>query len=451
VYRSSILALLSASLFWTPHGAAQQPTARADHVVLISIDGFRPEFYLDERWPAPTLQQMAREGVHAKAVRGIFPTVTFPAHTTLVTGALPARHGIHHNAPFEPTGQTGRWYWEAEAIRAPTLWEAVRQSGGSSAAVLWPVTRGAAIEWNLPDIGIGENAIVPLAAATTPAGLIGEIEREATGRLGRHSLQGMAQLDHSGAMAAHLLERYRPKLLLVHLIATDHFQHQQGREGPLVRRAVAAADRAVGRIREAAERAGIAGRTAFIVTGDHGFVDVQTQVNPNVWLSAAGLMEARPDRGRWLATFHGGGGSTFLHLNPLRRRQATVDQVRALLERLPAGERRLFRIVERAELDRVGADPAAALALAARPGVTFGDAAGGSALRPASGGAHGYFPDLPEIHTGLIGWGAGFRAGAVTPLLGQEDVAPLVAALLALPFRAPDGVLHPGLLTTAEK
>jgi hypothetical protein len=214
---------------------------------------------------------------------------------------------------------------------------------------------------------------------------------------------------------------------------------------------MAAADRAVGRILEAAERAKIVGRTAFIVTGDHGFVDVHTQLNPNVWLTAAGLMEDRPDRGRWLATFHGAGGATFLHVNAQSGRQTTVESVRALLERLPAGERRLFRIVDRVELDRVGANPSAAFALAAERGVTFGEKAAGPALRPASGGAHGYFPDFAEIHTGFVGWGAGFRVGAVAPLLGQENVAPLVAALLNLPFRAPDGILHSGLLAAAPE
>lgn len=215
----------------------------------------------------------------------------------------------------------------------------------------------------------------------------------------------------------------------------------------MVRRTVAAADRAVARVREAAERAGILERTSIIITGDHGFVDVHTAVNPNVWLVEAGLLEATPDRGRWSASFHGNGGSTFLHLNGQGGRAGTVARVRTKLEALPAGERRLFRIVERAELDRLGADPAAALALAAVRGVTFGERAIGAAIGAAAGGAHGYLPDFKDIETGLVGWGAGMRAGAVAPLLAQEDVAPLVAALLGIPFTAPDGVLHPGLLT----
>ena len=72
-----------------------------DHVVLISIDGFRPEFYQDTTWPAPMIQQMAQEGAQARAVRGVFPSVTYPSHTTMITGSVPRRHGIYYNTPFQ--------------------------------------------------------------------------------------------------------------------------------------------------------------------------------------------------------------------------------------------------------------------------------------------------------------------------------------------------------------
>src|SRR5215831_9264385 len=94
------------------------------HVVLVSIDGFRPDFYLDPSWNMPNLRHLMQEGVYAESVKGVFPTVTYPSHTTIITGALPAKHGIYYNAPFEPEGPTGKWYWEKKLIRVPTLWDA---------------------------------------------------------------------------------------------------------------------------------------------------------------------------------------------------------------------------------------------------------------------------------------------------------------------------------------
>src|SRR3954469_11939696 len=128
------------------------PAPRAEHVIMVSIDALRPEFYCDESWPAPTLQQLAFEGVTADAVRTVFPALTYPAHTTLVTGALPASHGIFHNRPFVAEGRSEAWAWEASRIRVPTLRDAVRAAGGTTASVGWPVTVGAPIDWNVPDV-----------------------------------------------------------------------------------------------------------------------------------------------------------------------------------------------------------------------------------------------------------------------------------------------------------
>lgn len=428
----------------------------ADHVVLISVDGFRPEFYLDERWPAPMLQRMAREGAHARAVRGVMPTVTYPSHTTLVTGAVPARHGILYNQPFEAGGQSGRWYVEHDSIRVPTLWDAVRAAGGTTAAISWPVTVGAPIDWNVPEFwsvrgregeltGAAAHAAA-LRSRVTPPGLLEEIEAAALGRFpdfywGRNR----SREDAVGAMAGYLIERYRPNLLLVHLNQTDYHQHAFGREHPEVRLALAAVDRAIARMVEAAGRAGILERTAFVITGDHGFVDIDTRIQPNVWLVEAGLHGDRPDRGAWRAAFHPAGGSAFLRLRAPGD-SATLDQLRRILADLPEGVRARFRVIEGAELAALGADPTSPLALVAAPGNAFGGELTGPAVHPASGGAHGYHPDVPQVHTGFVAWGAGVQGGSVIERMALTDVAPVVATLLALDFAAPDGTLRPGIL-----
>ena len=179
-----------------------------DHVVLISIDGFRPEFYLDTSWPAPTIQQMAREGVHATAVRGVFPSETYPSHTTIVTGAFPSRHGIHYNTPFEPEGQSGRYHWYASAIRVPTLWDAVQQAGLKSASIGWPVSVDAPLDWNIPEIWSVEQDVdlmTTIRSATRPAELFPEIEREATGILTASDFADrLIREDRTGVIAGYL-------------------------------------------------------------------------------------------------------------------------------------------------------------------------------------------------------------------------------------------------------
>ncbi len=445
----SLVARITGVLFGLVLSLACADSRHPDHVVLISIDGFRPDFYQDTTWPAPMIQQLAQEGAQARAVRGVFPSVTYPSHTTMITGAIPRRHGIYYNTPFEPEGQTGRWYWHASAIRVPTLWDAVREAGLKSASLGWPVSVGAPIAWNIPEFWSLERDVPALDAirsATRPLELFAEVEREATGPFTDSDFEDrLLRDDRIGVAAAYLLEQYRPALLTVHLIAVDHFQHESGRDAPMVRRAVATVDRAVRYVVEAAQRSGIQSRTAFIVTGDHGFVDVDTLVAPNVWLVEAGMMEAQRDRGDWRAAFHRTGGSVFLHLRDPEDQEA-VSEVRALLARLPGDTQRLFRMIERDELDRIGADPAVPLALSALPGTSFSASFRPPAVREAEGGNHGHFPDLPQVHTGFVGWGIGFRSGAIVSSMGMADLAPLISELLEIPFEAPDGVIPTSLL-----
>ncbi len=458
----SLILLLTLTLAAAPRpalaftGAPNDTTPRADHVVLISVDGLRPEFYLEERWPAPMLQRMAAEGTHAKWVRGVTPTVTYPSHTTVVTGALPARHGIWHNRPFEAEGPSGRWNVESERIRVPTLWDAVAEAGGTSAGISWPVSVGAAIDWNIPEFWsvsgregelTGEAAhTFALRSRVTPRGLLEEIEDSALGPFPPYYWgRNRSREDAVGAMAGYLIERYRPNLLVVHLSQTDWHQHAFGREHPEVRLAVGAVDRAIARMVEAVERAGTLERTAFVVTGDHGFVDVDTRLSPNVWLVEAGLHGAGPGRGEWKAAFHPAGGSAFLRLRDPGD-EATLAAVRRILAELPSGIRSLFRVVEREELVELGADPESPLALAALPGVYLDGGTEAPALGSASGGSHGYFPHVPQVGTGFVAWGAGVAAGETIAVMGLQDVAPVVAALLGLEFVAPDGVLRPGVL-----
>ena len=443
--RASVIAALCLAI-----GSSAWAAPLADHVVLVSVDGFRPDFYLDREWPAPTIQQMAEEGVKAERVRSVFPSVTYPAHTTVVTGALPARHGVYYNNPFEATGQTGRWYWDYEALETPTLWTALHGQGKKTAAISWPVTQNAPIDWLVPEVWSleGDDRLKPMREGTRPRTLWAEIEEKATGILdaGSYSSAYIGRDLKTGAAAAFVLETYKPSLLAFHLIGTDHFMHQVGREGHIVRRAVATADSAINAVLEAAQRAGILDRTAFIVTGDHGFVDVHTSVAPNVWLAEAGLMETQEDRGEWRATFHTAGGAAFLHLKDPND-SAALGQVKKILRNLPPRIQKLFRVIDRDGLDAAGAAPDAALALASGLGVVFSARADGPVVGPADGGTHGFYPsDFPEIYTGFVGWGAGFKEGRTVHLMGLEDIAPIIAALLDFPFDAPDGTVLQGIL-----
>jgi hypothetical protein len=422
-----------------------EPLAR--HVVLVSIDGLRPEYYLDERWPAPATRQVYLHGAHARAVRTVFPSLTYPGHVTLVTGAWPARHGVVNNRVVGPVDDPP-WLTRASDIKVPALWDAVRAGGGTTAALNWPLSAGAPIDWNVPDVWPG--SVDRLIAATREAsspGTFDELEREACGRLRVENFNSrlIAHDVRLASMASYLYERHRPTLTLVHCEGAVQIQQEPDWRNARRPRALAAADLVVSLLLELIERAKQWNDTALIVTGDHGMAEVHTQLRPNIWLVEAGLRPPRfADGAEWRASFHALGGSAVLRVN--EPREANLAAVRELLDALPASTRALFRVVEREELAALGSDPEAPIALAAAPGFVIDDRTDPPVQQPNPGMSHGHHPDLTDMDTGLVAMGAGIRAGACAPEMPLTAVAPLVAALLGLDFAAPDGELYVGLL-----
>src|ERR1700733_15439141 len=159
--------------------AAGSP-AFAASVLMISVDGLKPEYVLEadaHGLKIPFLRGLLREGTYARGVTGVWPTVTYPSHTTLLTGLSPAEHGIYNNLEFDPKNTfANAWFWYAQQIRAPTLWQAAHEAGLSTASIGWPVSVGAtAVDFLIPEYwrgagftGVDSPRGPELAAAAPP-------------------------------------------------------------------------------------------------------------------------------------------------------------------------------------------------------------------------------------------------------------------------------------------
>jgi predicted AlkP superfamily pyrophosphatase or phosphodiesterase len=401
------------------------------HVVVITVDGSRPDFYLDPSWHADNIRALMAGGAYAKGVNSVFPSMTYPSHTTIVTGVQPAKHGIYYNNMFEPNGPTGKMYWNDSSIKVPTIWAAAKQKGMTVAALFWPVSADAPVDYNIPDIGsMGEKV---REKYSKPAGFVDELRKNV---FGGDSISYGRDVNVA-KIAAYVIKKAQPNLMTIHFFSVDHHEHMQGRDGDLVRAAVRGADSAVGIIVNALKEAKILSETVIIITGDHGFVDVKESVNPNVWLKQAGLLtDVKADD--WKAQFFSVGGSTYLYLKDRKDKQ-TLKQVAHLLDTLPTEEKKLFRVISRKKLEEIGGNPEVELALSGLEGASFGNSDKGPAVKPGHGGSHGYFPDFFEIRTGYVINGPGIRKGAVIEEMNQRDQAAIIAKLLGLDFPSAEG------------
>jgi predicted AlkP superfamily pyrophosphatase or phosphodiesterase len=414
-------------------------------LVMISVDGLRPDYITEadaHGAKVPNLRRFLSEGTYAEGVAGVLPTVTYPSHTTLVTGVWPAKHGIFANTTFDPLQQNNQgWYWYAEDIRVPTLWDAAAAAGRTTASIQWPVTVGARITWNIPEYW---RASTPddrkLLRAVSTRGLL----EEAKGELGeyRGGIDTSAEADQSrGRFAEWILEKKHPGLLTLHLSALDHVEHETGPFSPESIAVLEIIDATIGRIRDTAERL-VPGRAYLAVVSDHGFVRTDAQLNLFPVFRDANLITLN-DKGKitdWKAMPWVTGGSAAIMLKDPND-AATLTQVRELLAHVASDPANgIDRILEAAELHQRGGYPPASFFVGLKAGWRTGAAADGPVLSKTKvAGTHGGLPDLVDLRAAFFIVGPGVPRGRLLGVIDMRDVAPTLAHEAGLALPSADG------------
>lgn len=414
-------------------------------LVMISVDGLRPDYvtqadaYITK---IPNLRRFLLEGTYASGVTGVIPTVTYPSHTTLVTGVWPGKHGIYGNTTFDPLQKNYQgWYWYAEDLRVPTLWSAAHDAGRTTASVQWPVTVGAQIDWNIPELwraGTPEDAKL-LRAVSTP-GLLQDAAKAIGEYRGGIDASGEGDLVRA-KYAAWLLKNKRPGFLTLHLTALDHTEHESQPFSPEAMATLEVIDAAIGEVRAAAEQAA-PGRAIIVVVSDHGFTKYDQQLNLFAAFREAKLF-ATDDKGNitdWRAMpWVTGGSAAIVVKNP--NDADALAEVRTLLNKLAEDpENGIDRVIEAEELHQLGGYPNASFFVSLKPGWRTGSSVNGpvhSKVKP--GGTHGAMPDQPDLRAAFFVIGPGIPAGKNLGLIDMRDIATTLAVKAGLKLPSADG------------
>ena len=424
-------------------GAAAAKSVRPVSLVLVSVDGLRPDYVLEADGyglAVPNLRRFVTEGAFASGVAGVAPTITFPSHVTQVTGVSPARHGILANEPFSPAGEDERIScWTADDIRVPTLWDAAADQGFVTSSVDWPATAGARITYNIPQYWRPRSAQErKLQRLLVTPGLFAETEK----RLGPYPASHLWSVDQDERRAAfniYLIETRKPRLHLAYLAGLDEASHASGPFSPSAAAALERIDAMVGRIHRAAEANGPA---IVAVSSDHGFRRTRHELHLNAALREAGLIQLGPEGGiaSWRAWAWGMGGSAAIVLRDPRDRaaRATVARVLADLEGDPRAG--ITRVLRGGEVAATGGFEGAAFVVGLRGEHRFGDDLYGPTVRDGElWGTHGNLPDDRDMDAAFFLVGPGIPAGRRLGRIDMRDVAPTLAARLDLTLPAAEG------------
>jgi predicted AlkP superfamily pyrophosphatase or phosphodiesterase len=449
------LVLLAALSLSMPRTAAAAPALTPQterYVVLISVDGLASYYLEDAGAMMPTMRRLALEGVSADRMKCSFPTVTWPNHTTLVTGVHPAKHGVIGNNYWNRTTNgmvpliPDPLFDKDEIVKVPTIYDVAHDAGLKTAGVVWPATRNASkLDWTMPDIFsdvlFQKYSTRSLLTELKVAGIPYEMQ-ETWCRTNKGEDRDIMY----ASTAAHILRRHKPNLLLLHLVELDHVEHAKGPQSPEAYNAVRFADKRVQQVMDAIEAAGLKDKATVIVTSDHGFAPYRQQIQPNVKLKQEGLLKLDGTKiTSRQATALAQGGSCFIYVLDNANHDRIARRLAGVFKKVEGVE----SVIEAKDFAKHGlANPErnpqmADLVLSAKEGYSFSDNANGDVVvTPPSDnvkGTHGHDPANPKLYGTFIAWGSGIKAGARLKEMNNIDVAPTIARLMGVRMKDTDG------------
>jgi predicted AlkP superfamily pyrophosphatase or phosphodiesterase len=443
--------IVACALFLLSIAAAPQPQAR--HVVVISLDGFPASALDDPQLPLPTLRLLASRGAVAGSMRPVNPTVTWPNHTSLVTGVTAAKHGVLFNGSLiREAGVPPRvepWRDKDLMVRGRTLYDLAHARGLTTAQVDWVAIHNApTITWAFaerPD----PSATIPRELVT--AGTVAQTDVD--GFASRH----IVVRDQIWTDAAvHIIRKHKPNLLLFHLLNLDSTQHRYGPRTHAALTTMAHLDARVQTVLNAVEEAGLTSRTTVIVVSDHGFKTVKRQIRLNAAFADAGLLQVQDGKVvSCQAYVVPEGGSAIVYVTV----PDPSGEILARAKKVIDGVEGIDAIVEPDGYAELGLPlptddhQMGALFVIPKTGYAFNAAATAPIVIDAVEGglgAHGYVSSDPELGALFIASGAGIKRGVRVNAIENVDVAPTIARLLGLQLDGADGRVLEELLTNSK-
>lgn len=451
--RSLAPLLIAAAVIISRPGAAQTNAGNAADriVVMISVDGLAADYLDDPKADMPTIRKLAAEGARAASMKAVTPTVTWPNHTTLVTGDYPARHGIVGNNYLDrATGKkvtliADPVFDKEQVVKVPTIYDVAKSNGLKTAAVRWPATRNApTLDWTTPDVrtvDLARQYMTPvLAAECKEAGI--DIFRVPPA--GENEIEARPVDETHKQLFNLILQKHRPNLALMHLENVDHTQHLRGPRTQAAYEAIKRADTQVSQMLDEIQRA-YPGRATVFIVSDHGFSAINRQIFPNIILRKAGLSEdTGKKKTRGDVEMATQGGSAFLYIRDGADRAKVTAKVKKAFRDVEG----IMSVVTADEFSKYGvADPkvdphAPDIILFAKEGYSLGDTAAGQLPfkdKPERKGSHGHDPNIPNLRATFVAWGVGIKPGSKLGDISNVDVAPTIAAVLGVPLPDTDG------------
>ncbi len=415
-------------------------------LIIISFDGLATEdiAYLREKTGFKRFLERASGSAHVKS---IYPSVTYPAHASIITGCYPKRHAIVDNTKNQPQRyQNPDWFWYKKDIKVETLYDIAKQKGYSIAALLWPTTGRADIDYNMPEIFSNRKWTSQMMVSLYAGSPIFQSNMSLKHGALRDGKNQPALDNFTHAVTLSTLSDHQPDMLLAHYTDLDSIRHLYGHSG---KEAMASLDRHDVRLNQLMDALAEIEKykdAYIVILGDHSSIDVTHGMSLNKMLIDWGYLKQRDDRFYDVKAFAKScDGSSYIYLYD----ESIKADLSAKIKQLQSNYSDAFYIVEREQMDIMGADETAFLMLEALPPYHFVEDALTSFIEHISNipyykgnnltAVHGFDPNRSNYDTVFFLRGPKLAAGVDLGAMSLVDIAPTIASVMGWQMKDVDG------------
>jgi predicted AlkP superfamily pyrophosphatase or phosphodiesterase len=447
--------LITSTRIYAKDNDAKLTNASRPNVLLISIDGLKPEYILNaDKYDLkiPNIKNFIKNGSYApKGILGVMPTMTYPSHAAIMTGTNPATNGIENNFIFNPDAHEDWYFFVSKQV--DNLWSAATKNGYITANLGIPVSIGANINYNFPTLRITTRKIdlQYINQLCEPKGLLDELSKN----IGPYNIE-LKKDNHiaediwkfkaaewllNNNIKNDISKTNKPVFMSMYFLDLDTIQHDHGLHTKKAKKSIEAIDKMIGRLIETFKKT--VGENYIInIVSDHGFVDVSYDININTGLKDAGFitLDSNDKIKDWKAYGWYAAGMCGIVLKDPNNKNLYNEVHNYLLKLVENPENGIKTVFTKEELIKKKAFKSASFALSAKHGYRFNKNISGKLITKSTTSAtHGFDPNDNELKASYFIEGSNIPKNKKLYNVKLIDIAPTLAELMGFNLKTAEG------------
>ena len=381
----------------------------------------------------------------------VYPALTYPAHTSLLTGCRPGKTGIYTNQPLKTYKDAySHFYMEHKDIKVEDFFAIAKRAGCSTACCYWPVTANnpnidcliTEYYFYLAKYETVEEAFARYGSNEAALKIVREHEHLIPEDVRTCNLKGSGPKarfkfdDFINACTVSMIRDQKPDVMFAHCIYLDTLRHGYGLFSQETKEAMDKIDEYLGDIIQAMKDIGTYEDTNFVIVSDHGQLDFERYVKLNALLQKGGFIDLAPDGSvyNWSAFSKTSGFSTAVFLADPTDKKKEKEVYEYLLKLKDEGIWGIEEVLPADEVrERWGTYGMFSFIVEAESDTCFADGWEGQISQtiyevPGYKAKHGYQPEKGPQPI-ILATGPDFKEGAVIPHAYTIDLVPTLAAI----------------------